>query len=315
VTTAFLYDPVFLGHDTGPHPENRLRLERTVRYLHGRPLWSVLEHLPPRDATDEDLLRVHTRRHVDAVRALADAGGGAVDADTVVSAGSFAAALRAAGALLSAADAVMAGDVENAFAAVRPPGHHACPERAMGFCLFNNVAVAARYLRRVHGLARVAVVDFDVHHGNGTQMVFDEGPDVFYFSIHRAPFYPGTGAAWEDGRGAGKGATLNVPVPFGTRRAKFLALFRDALAGPVADFGPDFLLVSAGFDGYADDPIAGLGLESEDYAEITRAIRRLARGACDGRLVSTLEGGYHLGALPRLVGAHLEALCEPLRDA
>jgi acetoin utilization deacetylase AcuC-like enzyme len=235
--------------------------------------------------------------------ALAREGGGWLDPDTHVSPRSVEAALAAAGAVTGATLAVLAGEAREAFCAVRPPGHHATRARAMGFCLVNSVAVAARAALAA-GLARVAVVDFDVHHGNGTQDIFWSDPAVLYVSLHRWPFYPGTGAAEETGAGPGLGATVNVPLPASTPPARF----HDALAralDAVERFRPEVVLASAGFDAYRDDPIGGLNLDVEDFARVGERLRALAAATCDGKLVSVLEGGYHLGRLGECVAAYL----------
>jgi acetoin utilization deacetylase AcuC-like enzyme len=221
---------------------------------------------------------------------------------------SFEVARWAAGGLLAAVDAVVDGVAPRALALVRPPGHHAGRDRAMGFCLLNNVAIAAAHLRQARGIDRVAIVDWDVHHGNGTEAIFTDDSTVLYLSFHRAPFYPGTGRAEERGEGEGVGATINVPLPADTPRAEYLDRFQTVLQEQVAPFQPDFVLVSAGFDAYRDDPVGGLGLEVMDFASLTHAVLELAEEVAGGRLVSVLEGGYHLGDLGRLVEAHLVAL-------
>jgi acetoin utilization deacetylase AcuC-like enzyme len=260
-----------------------------------------LRRLTPRPASVEELELVHSRRHVERVREMSERGGGAVDGDTYVTSRSFEAARRAVGALLSAVDEIAAGRARNAFCAVRPPGHHASRERAMGFCLFNQVAVAARYLQARTPWKRVLIVDFDVHHGNGTQDVFYRDDSVFYLSVHRDPFYPGTGAAAE--RGAG--TILNLPFRLGTPRAQILAAYEAAVRSAAREFRPDFVLVSAGFDAYKDDPIGGLGYEVDDYRRLMEVVADVVPA---GRIVSALEGGYNLDALGACVVAHLGPL-------
>jgi acetoin utilization deacetylase AcuC-like enzyme len=247
---------------------------------------------------------VHTPAHVARIRDLAAAGGGAIDGDTYVGPRSFEVARGAVGALLVAVDEIAAGRARNAFCAVRPPGHHASAERAMGFCLFNQVAVAARYVQRHTPWRRILIADFDVHHGNGTQTVFYGDPSVFYLSMHRAPFYPGTGGAAE----RGGGTTLNLPFTAGTPRHTLLTAWETALRGEVRAFQPEFALISAGFDAYHDDPIGGLGYEVDDYRRLTAAVLEVTP---PGRVVSALEGGYRLAALGPCVIAHLA----PLRGA
>jgi acetoin utilization deacetylase AcuC-like enzyme len=232
---------------------------------------------------------------------MSESGGGAMDSDTYVTPRTFEVARRAVGALLSAVDEIAAGRARNAFCAVRPPGHHASRERAMGFCVFNQVAVAARYLQARTAWKRVLIVDFDVHHGNGTQDVFYRDDSVFYLSAHRDPFYPGTGAAWE----RGSGTTLNLPFRLGTPRPQILAAWEGAVRGAAREFRPDFVLVSAGFDAYKDDPIGGLGYEVDDYRRLMEVVAEVAPA---GRIVSALEGGYNLDALGACVVAHLAPL-------
>ena len=230
--------------------------------------------------------------------------------DTPISEDSYDAALAAAGGVLAAVDAVMEGRIRNAFCAVRPPGHHSLPNQAMGFCLFNNVAIAARYLQKKHGVAKVLIVDWDVHHGNGTQEVFYDDPTVLYFSVHRYPFYPMTGSKAERGAGDGLGFIINVPLPAGTGDAEYRKAFREILMPKAMDFDPDFVLVSAGFDAHEDDPLGGMEVSSEGFAEMSRLVKQIADRCCEGRLVSVLEGGYDLEGLADSVEAHLRVLMQ-----
>jgi acetoin utilization deacetylase AcuC-like enzyme len=298
--TAFLLHPASSLHDTGwGHPEHQGRLRalastvgRDMLTLHGR-----VEQVPPGEAAEEDVLRVHTREHVEIVRAAvarAEAEGApvALDADTRVSAASWDAAMGSIGAALRAVEEVAAGLRDNAFVATRPPGHHATPDRAMGFCLFNTIAVAARWLQARGHAERVLIVDWDVHHGNGTQDVFWEDPSVFFLSLHQSPHWPGTGAAHETGGGAGEGATLNVPLAAGTPRAVWHQRFEAALDDAFGRFTPDFVLVSSGFDALAGDPLGGQSLEPEDFHRATRSLLGRAADTCSGRVVALLEGGY-----------------------
>ena len=315
-TTAFLLHEAAALHDTGwGHAEHQGRLRalsstvgRDMLALHGR-----VEQLPAGPATEEDLLRVHTPEHVERVRqavaqAAASDGIVALDEDTRVSSASWEAALGSLGAALTAAGAVAEGRVRNAFVATRPPGHHATPDRAMGFCLFNHVAATARWLQ-AHGHAqRVLVVDWDVHHGNGTQDIFWRDPSVFFLSLQLYPHWPGTGAAEERGEGEGEGRTLNVPLPRGTGGAEYRARFEAALDAALGDFSPDFVLVSSGFDALAGDPLGGLGLEPPDFHALTRALMERAEARCDGRLVALLEGGYD----PRRTGLAAVAVIRAL---
>ncbi len=303
----FAYDPTCVLHETGDHPERKERLTKTMAHLERvRPELLAERRTFPR-ASEEDLARVHEPEHVARVKRIAAEGGGGDDAETIVSARRFDAALAAAGQAVGAALAVCRGPSRTAFCAVRPPGHHATPDAAMGFCLFNNVAIAARAAKAALGLERVAIVDFDVHHGNGTQDTFYADPSVFYLSLHRYPFYPGTGLRDERGAGAGVGTTLNFPLPSWTPPKEYHAAYETGLAA-VREFRPELLILSAGFDAYEWDPLGGLNLRRDDFRVLTERARELAAAVCGGRLVSVLEGGYHIAALPELVEAHLDAL-------
>ena len=295
--TAYVYHPIYLEHNQPSHPENARRLERILNVLEEKGVLERLMLLEPRPATQEELLRAHTAQHIESVRQVAERGGGHMDADTYVSPRSFEAAKMAAGGLIRAVEAVLAGDVANAFALVRPPGHHATPSRAMGFCLFNNIAIAARTALSIDGIKRVFIADFDVHHGNGTQDIFADDPDVFYFSTHQYPYYPGTGATHEIGRGAGEGTVLNVPLPIGVGNRGYARIFRELVWPLTGRFDPDLILVSAGYDGHWDDPLASMNLSVTGYATLERALIEMADQLCDGRVIFTLEGGYHLNAL------------------
>jgi acetoin utilization deacetylase AcuC-like enzyme len=293
--TLLVSDPVFLEHRADGHPERPERLTVILRALDSVP---GLRRFAPRAASVEELGLAHSPRHIERIRAMSESGGGAIDSDTYVTPRTFEVARRAVGALLSAIDEIAAGRARNAFCAVRPPGHHASRERAMGFCLFNQVAVAARYLQARTAWKRILIVDFDVHHGNGTQDLFYRDDSVFYLSVHRAPFYPGTGAASE----RGSGTTLNLPFRLGTPRTEILAAWEEAVHRVAREFRPEFLLVSAGFDAYRDDPIGGLGYEVDDYRRLMAVVAEVAPA---GRIVSALEGGYNLDALGACVVAHL----------
>jgi acetoin utilization deacetylase AcuC-like enzyme len=262
-----------------------------------------------RDATGDDLLRVHSEAYIErARRDCLDGGGELSTGDTAVCEASYDAALRAAGGVLAGVDAVMAGTCRNAFCAVRPPGHHATPDRGMGFCIFNNVAIAARYLQRRHGLKRILIADWDVHHGNGTQETFYRDPTVFFFSTHQWPLYPGTGAASERGVGDGMGYTMNVPVAAGSGRQEIVGAFRERLVPAMTRFRPEFVLVSAGFDSRMGDPLGGLLLTDDDFAELTEILMEIAGVFAQGRLVAVLEGGYSLDGLALACEAHVRAL-------
>ena len=308
MNTAIFSHSACLYHDTGlGHPESPDRLRAVIRALEAEE-FAYLDRREAPPATEEQLARVHHRDYVRWTLARIPTGeaDGLVhlDGDTVVSVGSREAALRAAGAVCAAVDAVMAGEVRNAFCAVRPPGHHAEPERAMGFCLFNNVAVGALHARKVHGLGRIAVIDFDVHHGNGTQAMFEADEDLLYVSSHQWPLYPGTG----NPRERGLGNLVNLGLRPGSGSADFRAAMTEGALPRIEAFRPDFVLVSAGFDGHADDPLAELDLMDADYAWITEKLGAIAARSCGGRLVSTLEGGYNLRALASSAAAHVRAL-------
>jgi acetoin utilization deacetylase AcuC-like enzyme len=310
--TGFVYSGVYLEHQTGSgHPERPERLTAIVRRFTAEGLWTNLVPLAPREAPLECIVRVHAQAYIARVKNETEAGVGYVDtADAPASTNSYRVALLAAGGVLSAVDGVMTGAVRNAFCAVRPPGHHALRERAMGFCLFNNVAIAARYVQARYGLARVLIVDWDVHHGNGTQAAFYEDPTVLYFSVHQSPFYPGTGQAEERGQGPGLGFTVNVPLPAGSGDADYKRVFEEKLKPAAAAFKPDFVLISAGFDAAAGALLGGMKVTSAGYAQFTRAVRGIADEQCKGRLVSVLEGGYNLDRLAAAVEAHVRALME-----
>jgi len=306
MTTLLYSHPACAEHDPGSmHPESPARLAAVLDAL-AAPEFAALERREAPPAAREQLARVHPETYVDAVfEAIPQTGHASLDADTTVSPGSGEAARRAAGALCAAVDAVAAGEADNAFCAVRPPGHPAEPTRSMGFCMFNNVAVGALQARAADGDQRVAVVDFDVHHGNGTQAMFWDDPDLMFASTHQMPLYPGTGAAEERG---GHGNIANMPLAPMSGSGEFRAALHDYILPALRSFGPDFLLVSAGFDAHADDPLAGLRFHEDDYAWATAELLAVARESCGGRLVSTLEGGYNLEALAASAAAHVRAL-------
>ena len=305
MTTLLYTHPACLQHDPGPHhPESPARLRAVLGALEGRE-FSGLERREAPEATLDDLLRVHTRRHVErTLAAVPKSGYAGIDADTILSPASGKAALCAAGAVAAAVDAVIAKEADNAFCAVRPPGHHAEPERAMGFCLFNNAAIGALRAREVHGLDRVAVIDFDVHHGNGTQAAFESDESLFYASTHQSPLYPGTGAARE----TGVGNIVNVPLPPMAGADQFRLGVAQRILPALDAFRPELMLISAGFDGHKDDPLAQLTLEEGDYVWVTEKLLECASRHAAGRLVATLEGGYDLPALGASVAAHIRVL-------
>ena len=309
--TGLVSDPALLLHDTGPgHPECARRVTAILERLEADGLRGACVALPSRPITDAELLRVHT---ADYVRIVAeDVADGLVvlsTGDTAINGTpSLDAARHAAGGLLGAVDVVCTGRVGNAFAVIRPPGHHATPAKGMGFCVFNNVALAARHAQAAHGLRRILVVDWDVHHGNGTQETFYDDPSVLFFDTHQSPLYPGSGAADETGRGAGEGFTINCPFPAGAGREEIVGAFRERLL-PAADrFRPQLVLVSAGFDSRIGDPLGRFTLTDADFAELTGIVREIADRHAGGRIVSTLEGGYAPAGLAAAAAAHLEAL-------
>jgi acetoin utilization deacetylase AcuC-like enzyme len=306
--TLLYYSPVFLEHETGNHPENAARILPTARHLNqvamlwtcSRPSWT--------EVSNNRLERVHSTEYIQSVKAFTEQGGGFIEQDTIVCPRSYDVARLAAGAVCDAVDRVIRGDHQQAFCLVRPPGHHALPNAPMGFCLFNNMAVGARLAIDELGLDRILIVDWDVHHGNGTQAAFWEDAQVGYLSIHRAPFYPGTGAADETGAGAGLGKTVNLPVEFGTPRTEYLETFASAVDRFANFIKPQLVLISAGFDSHKDDPIGSLGLESEDFAALTRTVLDVAAEHAGGRVISVLEGGYNPSALAESVEYHLQEM-------
>jgi acetoin utilization deacetylase AcuC-like enzyme len=308
--TGIVLSPRYRDHLTGPgHPERPDRVTAIESRLKADGLLDRLVRIEPRVATEAEVLRCHTADYLAAARRDVAAGAEALSTgDTPISPASLDTALLAAGGLLAAVDAVCTGRVANAFAVVRPPGHHATPDRGMGFCLLNNVAIAARHAQTAHGATRVLIADWDVHHGNGTQDIFYADPSVYFFDTHQHPLYPGTGSAAETGSGPGEGFTRNCPFPAGAGRREIVGAFADLLV-PAADaFRPDLVLVSAGFDSRIGDPLGGFRLTDDDFAELTAIVRGIAARHCDGRLVSTLEGGYALDGLASAAVAHVGGL-------
>lgn len=309
--TAYYWDAISLDHDTGRHVECIARAER----LRPEAMDSLVPGLDARPVVDHDapkwILRVHEPAYHDWVMQSCRSGRRLLDGgDTVVSERSYDAALGSVNAALSAADAVIGGHADNAFCAMRPPGHHALPHAAMGFCLFANISIAARYLQEQHKIERLAIVDFDVHHGNGTQDIFYNDGDVYFVSLHQHPLWPGTGMSDERGDGPGKGATLNIPIAPFTSEADYLATFESQVIPAVRGFKPEFLLVSAGFDAHRDDPLAQLQMTETGFAQLTRWLKQIAVEHCQGRIISCLEGGYNLDALQRSVAACVHVMME-----
>ena len=308
MTTAYLYSPVFLDHEEEGHPESPERLRQIMRVLKETGVLPPLTPLEPVAATDAQLAAVHTAQHIERVKQLVARGGGHFDADTYANSHSLDAANLAAGAVVRAVDAVMRGEVDNAFALVRPPGHHATRSRAMGFCLFNNIAVAAQHALDAHHLERVLIVDYDVHHGNGTQDIFYRTSLVLYFSTHQYPHYPGTGNWDEIGEGDGAGFNVNVPLPSRVGDAGYQRIFDDLLFPLAERYRPQLVLVSVGYDAHWSDPLASENLSIAGYTALARTAIEIAREQCNGRIVFTLEGGYDLDALGYGAAATFRAL-------
>ena len=308
--TLLYYDPIFQEHETGNHPENGGRTRAAIQRLQQvgldkqciRPSWTP--------ASTSRLGYVHACEYLEQIEQYAKQGGGRIEADTVLGPKSYEVATMAAGAVCDAVERVVGGEDTTAFCLLRPPGHHALPDHAMGFCLINNIAVGARVATEELDIDRVLIVDFDVHHGNGTQAMFWEDGDVGYFSMHRSPFYPGTGNEDEVGVGAGHGTTLNLPIDFGTPRETQLTMFADKLDAFAKQIDPQLVLVSAGFDSHKDDPVGSLGLESEDFRTLTRNLLDVAAEHANGRLISVLEGGYDPAALAESIEIHLDEILQ-----
>ncbi len=315
--TLLYYHERFLDHQTGTHPERAQRLTQVMRHLERQSLVDQCRQVDWQPISIERLARVHKHEYIAQVEEFTQHGGGRIEADTVVSPASYDVARLAAGAVADAVDRVVRGEEKNALCLVRPPGHHALERSAMGFCLFNNVAVGARVATAEHQIDRVLIVDWDVHHGNGTQGMFWTDPQIGFLSIHRWPFYPGTGDVDETGSGAGLGMTVNLPIQMGIERDDYLKRFTMALEKFADKLRPQLVMVSAGFDAHRDDPVGSLGLEIEDFAELSQTVQKVADTHANGRIVSVLEGGYNPGILAGCVEVHLKELLshtsQPLR--
>ena len=309
--TALIHHSIYQKHDTGfGHPETPKRYEVVMDVLKGdKELWDSLKEIEAKEISKGIIQAAHTKEHYKLVERAFGEGLEALDNDTMISMKSFEAAVYAAGGVCRGVDAVMNGEAENAFVAVRPPGHHATAENAMGFCLFNNVAVAARYAQnRYKEVKKVAIVDWDVHHGNGTQGIFFDDPSVFFFSMHQYPWYPGSGSRGETGYGRGKGSTMNVPVKARVSAKEQRRMFENAIADINKNFKPDLIMISAGFDAHLNDPLGQLELEDKDFMQMTKVVKQWADEVCDGRIVSCLEGGYNLETLGETVKNHVVEL-------
>ena len=306
--TGFYTNPIYLEHDTGSHPENANRLRAILERLESEDLMGKFKVEAGRPASSAEIKMLHSEKLVSEVEAASESGAQMLHTqDCVISSQTYKAALHAVGSVLDAALEVAERRLDNAFCAVRPPGHHAEFDSAMGFCFFNNIALAAEFLSKEMGFQRVLIVDFDVHHGNGTQHFFEERTDIFYVSMHQDPrtCYPGTGFAEERGRGVGTGYTLNVPVPPGMEDAEYLQSFYTEVEPKLKEYNPDFVLISAGFDAHRDDPLASLNLTESTFRELSFELKRLAEQTAGGRILSMLEGGYDLNALSSCVKEHL----------
>ncbi len=306
--TGYASDPFYLKHETEPHPENPGRLTAIQNRLESSEFYNNLTPIQPRKATAEEIGRVHDSGYVASVKQSCADHIRNLDADTVISYDSYNAALLSAGAGMTAIDKLVDGTIQNAFCAVRPPGHHAEQDHAMGFCLFNNVAIAARYAQKVKGLNKIFIFDWDVHHGNGTQHSFYSDSSIYYASTHQYPFYPGTGAGDETGTGDGLGTTLNLPMDAYSDDEDYILAVENKLIPEVQRYKPDLIIISAGFDAHKNDPLAQIQLTTDCFGEMTKMLMSVAKDVCGGRILSMLEGGYDYNALSDSVQLHIQTL-------
>lgn len=308
MTTAYVYDPLYLQHNRPGHVERRERLETTMQVLEERQLLDRMIKIEATAVAMEHLLEVHDRRYVQQAKEIAHRGGGNLDPDTYVNSHSYDVALLAAGGLLNLVNTILDGEADNGFALVRPPGHHALAGRGMGFCIFNNIAIAAKYALNRKGVSRILIADFDLHHGNSTHDIFYQSDEVLYFSTHQYPYYPGTGHWDSIGRGQGEGFTANVPLPAGVGDEGYGRVFDEVLYPLAERYHPQLILVSAGYDAHWADPLGMMLLSTTGYAYLTRTLKEMAEEFCQGRLVFTLEGGYDLQALAHSIAATIQTL-------
>ena len=309
--TGYISDPFYLKHENEPHPENPGRLTAIQNNIESSKYYNNLTLIQPRKATVDDIAKVHDKGYIQSVEENCRNGIRNLDADTVISPDSYEVALLSAGAGLEAVDKILDGTVNNAFCAVRPPGHHAEQNRAMGFCLFNNVGVIARYAQEVKQLDKVLIFDWDVHHGNGTQHSFYNNSSIYYSSTHQYPFYPGTGSSDETGTGDGLGSNLNLPMQAFSGDADYINAIEHKLIPAIQKFNPDLIIISAGFDAHENDPLAQIEVSTEGYGKMTQQLMKTAKDVCDGRILSMLEGGYNYSALADSVQLHVETLLNP----
>ncbi len=306
-TTAVAYKEEFLDHETGHHPENYKRLTSILEKLQSKSYFKDLIRPDIREATEEEISSIHTLSYIRDFQKRVKVGAGHFDGDTPYSPGSYKAAALASGSGIVLADSILNGEVKNGIALVRPPGHHAEKHHAMGFCMFNNVAVTAKYLQS-KGIGKILILDWDVHHGNGTEHSFYEDDSVYFISTHQYPFYPGSGAEKDKGNGKGLGYNLNIPLRRGSSNQDYLNAFTEKIIPAIDKFQPEFILISAGFDAHRDDPLGGMDLSTHAFEQFTDIISHKAKEICEGRIISFLEGGYNLEALAESVEAHVAVL-------